>query len=340
MSRYGPTAHVSWMAGYSLAAEGALSGCTRSYVQETTDHSRLGRNGAVRGVIPTGRATYSLAEEGWYDTDETSLRDLLKAGAPSEPWLSLVGFAGETPGSPVTLATEMQLASHDVLAALEDLTRMSVEYAQKAGGEVYTDARIVTSRRFDGVDTGGTFLAANRDDNGAATNAGGVIAMMLDPVATRWRGYPTATLQLRHSANGSSWADLAAPLVITSARGGAAANTFALVKIASGTEIRRYVALRATLSGQRFSYTVDGQQDAGRTLKLKAGAPPDNIQPGDILEISGSDYTVETAELVSGTNNKWTVTFTTAHTGLANGVGVTHTGTNAELEIAAAIHRN
>ena len=335
MARHGPVDLVHWMAGLDLAGLGALVDVQQVRESQTVDVTPLGERGVVRHVTPLGTLEYTLSELGWLDTGQTSLRSLLAGadGRPAFPWQSILGHAGRDIGAGVTLATDMRLAKHDVVTSLDDLTKVSVEYFLSTGGEAL-DAELLAHGVQESVAAPGTPAAATRLDLGSAHTGGAEICLMADVGASRWRGYPALALSVWHSANGTSWNQLGSTLNLNRAAKGSA-----MLSIAAGTTINRYVAVRWTFSGTRDAFAKVGATRS-RDNVLDGGTGTERLEPGDMVMMGNATYEVVTATERTATPGTWDVVFATRPTSAnsRDNTVATLTGNNVQLRYAAAIH--
>ena len=336
MPRYGPTDLVHWIAGYDLSGPGALMEAADTYEAMTADVTPLGPAGVVKHSRPIGTAEYGISEKGWLDTGQRSLRDLLASGVPDPPWQSIFGQAGDEIGADCTLATSLRLSKSDVVLAIEDLTKLAVEYYNSDKAGVHRWARLLAHGLVsDTVDLGAVPPAAFRLDGGATSGAGAVVGVQVDVGRSRWRGYPNLALQLRHSDNpGAGYADLGAATTLQRD-----SDPTYVVDIAGGTDVRRYTALRWTFQGARDSFSTTAAYAAGDTvLAVDGGAGTERLEAGDTVEIGGEDYDVESAADQGG--GSWEITLASGLlANAANNSAVVLTGTNVQLRYAAALYR-
>ena len=338
MARHGPLDLVAWIAGYDMAGPGALMEANDSLEAQTTDVTPLGPNGTIKTSAPLGTVEYVRTEKGWLDTEARSLRDLLDGGGPDTPWRSIFGYGGDEIGSPVTIATDVRLGKHDVMADLGDLTKIQTDYYNHTGSDVYEDAELLSrAGPVTGVtDVGQTPGSAYRLDNGASSDGGAVICIMVDIGGSRWRGYDELHFRLRHSSTaGSGYADLGPQIQWD--RGDTGQR---LIEIAAGTTINRYLGLRFTFTAPRDTFSLQGAHASGATdLTVDAVTGDERIEEGDRLLISTETYTVESAA-ETGTPGTWEITLTTGlQSNVADNTSVTLTGSNVSLRYAAAIKR-
>ena len=336
MARQAHTNIVHWVAGLDLAGLGALVDCSESLVAQKADATPLGPMGAIKHSRPLGTVEYTVSETGWLDTEQRSLRELLASGKPSTPWPMIFGHANGI-GNPANIATDVRIGQYNVLADLGDLTKVSTEFYLHTDGLVH-DATMLTAGPVNGVtdNTGsGTLPAAYRYDNGAASNKGATIALMVDVGGSRWRGYSSLRVRVRHSINGTTWGTLGNNWVLN--RGSAGS----LVRIiAPATTIRRYTGIDFLFSGTRDAFALVGNHaNKATSLTVDGGTGTERIEAGDKLSISGTTYDVlEATE--SATPGTWNVTLVAGLTGSVNdNTVVTLTGTNTSLHYAAAIKR-
>ena len=336
MPRYGPTDLVHWIAGYDLAGPGALMEAMDTYTANLADVTPVGPRGGVKHSRPTGTAEYGVTEQGWLDTGQRSLRDLLVSGAPATPWQSIFGYAGDTIGVDVTLATDIRVGKSEVIKSLDDLTKLAVEYYNASGTGVYRFAQLLAYGLVeDLVDLGATPAVAYRLDGAATSSLGAVAGVQVDIGRTRFRGFPNLVLQLRHSNTpGSAWTNLGGATTLTRDSDGAF-----VVDIASGTDVRRYTALRWTFNGTRDAFQTTAAYSIGDTvLDVDGATGTERIDAGDMVSIGGTDYEVEESE--DQGSGSWEITLTSGLTAaVANNVAVTLTGTNTALRYAAALYR-
>ena len=335
MALRGPTDLVHSLAGYDLSGLGALTEISESSESVVADVTPLGPLGAIQHEAPVGTLMYSLSESGHLRDNQASLRRLFGSGLVATPWPSIVGHEGGAIGARCRLVTDLRVKVRNMVPATSDISKVDVEYLLHQDGELYEEARLLASFGLnDGQGPGATPATDFRLDGGAESDLGGVLCLMFDPDASRWRGYPTLTLQVRHSDTGTSWTALGAAWAVDRDD---APHT--VIEIAAATAINRYVALDWTYSGTRDAFALMGDHTMGDTeISVDGGSGTERIQSGDTLDIDGNDYTVESATDDGG--GAWTVTLTS---GLvadeSDNEVVTQDGSDMELRLAACLHR-
>lgn len=340
MARHGPTDLVWWLAGYDLSGAGALFEASDTLEAQTADVTPFGPTGSVKHVSPVGTVSYGLSASGWMDPAQTSLVNLLRKDA-GYPWASVFGTGGRAKGAKCTIATDLRLDKYDVVASLDDLTKVSAEFFLSTGGEVVQDAVLIAhgTASGHGADSGVTPPAGFVHDFGAASDNGGLVVIMVDKSKTRWRGYSNLGIQTRDSANNSNWN------FVTATQNFDRDDTLVYaVKVAAGTgTIARYFAPRFLFSGTRDSFAMDGAVSIGDTeIEVDGGTGTERIEAGDTLSIGvgvlGEDVVVASAEETS--SGEWDVTLasglTKAH---ADNAVLAQKGTDVEVTWVAAVAR-
>ena len=233
---------------------------------------------------------YTLSETGFLQDRQESLRRLLAAGAPPFPWPSIYGELGAATGARCNIATDLRIRTRSIVPSTTGLTRVAIDYYLADAGDVYEDARLLAAGVVANVpDNGASPGTAYRLTHGSVTSAGATIALMVDMGATRWRGFPDLTLQVRQ-LTGNTWSDLGAAWALQRDAAGAS-NT---IEIPGGTNIRSVIALRFTFSGTRDSYRLNGAQNLGATdLVIDGVGGTEVIEEGDSLVIGAATYPVE-----------------------------------------------
>ena len=177
MALAGPTDVVAWMAGHDLAGVGALTRVTDELEGMFADRTSL--NDDFEHEDPLGRVKYTLSEAGYLDDAATSLRKLLVAGAPAEPWVSVLGRFGAAQGKECRIATGMRIERPTIVPEVNQFTQVAIDYKQDAGGVVVSKARIVNGgTRIDGEPP--EPYNATRFDLGAAAPDGVQAVVMVD----------------------------------------------------------------------------------------------------------------------------------------------------------------
>ena len=337
MTLHGPTSLVHWLAGYDLAGRGAIVEVEEYVEAATQDVTPLGPRGAIKHDAPLGRIMYSVSESGFLRGRQLSLRRLFAAGTVAHPWLSILGHQGGAVGASCNVATDLRLRKRSIAPDLDGISKVSIEYFLEVGGDLYEDARILAHGVVVGVvDVSATPSAAYRLDSGASSNGGAVLCLQVDVDGSRWRGYPNLKLQVRHSGSpGNNYANLGTAFDLERDSKGST-----LLTIASGTTVRRYVAVRFAFSGARDTFALMRAYNAGDTvLALDGGAGTERIEVGDMLRIGGDDYEVVAVSPGAGAG-QWSVTLGAGLTGNEpDNQSVTLTDTNVSLRYAAALKR-
>lgn len=340
MARYGPVDVVHWIAGYDMSGSGRIAELSDNLEVQTADVTPLGSQGGVVQHTPVGRVMYSASESGWFDDAEVSLRDLLKSGKPAQPWPSIIGYAGSAKGAPVRMATDLRIGQYDLQADVGDLTKASVEYFLNTGGKAYEGTLLVAGQReSDDSDSGSTPPAALVYDYGSAvgqTTNGGLAIIMLDLANSRFRGYPNIDLQLRDSANNTTWNFLTTNQRINRD----SSSPFAVVEISG--DIERYVAPRYNLSGTRDSFLTTAAFSSGDTeITVDAGTGTERLEVGDELLIgTGGTAQGGFVDTISESGGTWTIGLRTALAAdIADNTAVAVTGDDFIISWAAALVR-
>ena len=338
MTLHGPTSLIHWLAGYDLAGRGAIIEVDESVEAATQDVTPLGPQGAIKHDAPLGRVTYAVSESGHLRDRQLSLRRLLASGVVAHPWPSILGHQGGDIGAPCNLATDLRIRNKSIVPDLSGISKVSIEYFLQVGGDLHEDARVLAHGVVAGVvDIGATPGAAYRLDNGASSNDGAVLGLMVDVDGSRWRGYPNLKVQVRHSVNpGSNYANLGAAFDLERDTGGWST----VLTVASGVTVNRYVAVRFTFSGGRDTFRLMGAHNAGDTvLALDGGAGTERVEAGDMLDIGGDDYEVVAVSPGAGVG-QWSVTLGAGLTGNEpDNQSANLTDTNVSLRYAAALYR-
>ena len=336
MALRGPTDVVHFLAGFDLAGQGAIVEVTPMIEAMTEDVTPLGPLGAIQHDAPIGRVNYTLSETGFLQDRQESLRRLLAAGAPPFPWPSIYGELGAATGARCNIATDLRIRTRSIVPSTTGITRVAIDYYLADAGDVYEDARLLAAGVVANVpDNGASPGTAYRLTHGSVTSAGATIALMVDMGATRWRGFPDLTLQVRQ-LTGNTWSDLGAAWALQRDAAGAS-NT---IEIPGGTNIRSVIALRFTFSGTRDSYRLNGAQNLGATdLVIDGVGGTEVIEEGDRLVIGAATYTVEQVSAGSTANERNVVIAGGLVSAGINNAVITQTGTHTELRYAAAINR-
>ena len=309
MALHGPTDLIAWLAGYDLAGLGALTEITESTEAVTADVTPLGPLGEIEHEAPIGVVRYAFSEAGHLRDNQASLRRLFASGAVTPPWPSIVGREGGAIGAECRFTTDVRIKSRAIIPATDNVTRIEIEYFLNHGGHLYEEAHVLAHGVVaNTVDNGANPAAAYRLDLGASSSGGSEICVMVDVDETIWRGYPTLTMQARHSTTaGSGYANLGSAVTLArNSKGAAIVST-------TGT-VNRYVALRFTFSGTRDAFALKGAHSSGATaLVVDGGTGLERIEAGDTLGIGSADYTVAAAEPAS-VAGEWNVTLTSGLT--------------------------
>lgn len=241
----GPTSTVCWVGGYDLAGIGALTNIAEGTEAMAANVTPLGPQGAIVHEQPIGRVAYTFTEKGFLSQDQVGIRDLLKSGAPAQPWRAIVGYVGDTTGAMATVVSHTRLRKSQINPDPEGVSMVDLEYYNDTEGEVYdTTARLVHGGQR--VDTAPAVpYTAYQLDGGAASADGSALCLMADGID--WDGATSLAIKLRHSANktggAASWADLGPTLTVTPTT--APGQVFAKTTGA----VRRYVALTWAWTG-------------------------------------------------------------------------------------------
>ena len=303
-----PTKLVHWLAGYDLAGQGALTEIAEKLMAMTKPVTPLGPEGEVEHEVPLGRVRYELTETGFARERQKSLRRLFADDAVDTPWPSILGQAGNAVGAACKVATDMRVKYRGLVPDLEGITQINFEYYLHKSGKVYPEALLLAAGVVEDVTDIGLVPDANyRLDGGAPSDDGGIICLMADIAASRWRGYPNLKLQVRHSDRpGSNYSNLGAAFDLERDDGKGAT----VIEIAPETTIKRYVSVRFTFSGARDAFALDGVHNAGvKDISVDGGAGTERIEVGDTLDIDNNDYDVADATDQGG--GSWDVTLET-----------------------------
>ena len=337
MAKRGPTDLVHWMGGYDLAGAGAITEVTQTVEAMAQEVTPLGPMGAIEHETPIGRVAYSLMEKGYLGDRQSSLRQLISDEAAGYPWPSILSYEGGAIGTRCFLSTDMRIRKSMTMPDLDGISYVEIEYLLNQGGNLYEDALILASGKASGVTNGPSPAADYRVTNAdGATTAGAVICVMVDPDKTMFRGYNRLNLDIRQF-NGTSWTNVGSQIVLRRPDN----PIKSIVTVPSGTTLEGVVALQWGFAGARDSFRLVGNHQNGATsISLDTpSAGASRVEEGDMLSISGTNYTVASA--TSPSTGAWTVVLTSGlGSNVADNTSITLTGTNTELRYAAAIHRS
>ena len=242
---FGPVDVVHWVAGYDLAGAGAVSTVQSKTEAKTAAVQLVGPLGAVDHEEPTGKGGWSMTERGYLDPEAMSLRKLFLAGAPAQPWPSILGREGAALGARVEVVSAVGVASRSIETNPDDFSFASLDYYPRgSGAAVHNHAALLAG----GQRVRGPIVrpyAEFRIDQGAEGDSGAAFCIMLDDI--QWDGATAVSATVRGSANGNAgagdWADIQPSLDLAppAVRGARYLTTSGIV--------RRYIGIDLTWTG-------------------------------------------------------------------------------------------
>lgn len=205
-----------------------LNEATASQEVETAETTVFG-NSAKTYIVGLKDGTVSAS--GMFDGAANAVDEVLAATVGSDTLAPVtVGYEGLALGKRVSLLMA-KTTSYEVSSPVGDV--VSVSYDAQSDGGIDQGESLATLASVSSTTTGSS------DDNSASSANGGVAQLH---VTANTRSANT-TLKVQHSADNSTWADLATFAVVATT-----VKTSERVIVASGTTVNRYLRAVATLS--------------------------------------------------------------------------------------------
>jgi hypothetical protein len=205
-----------------------LNEATASQEVETAETTVFG-NSAKTYIV--GLKDGTISASGMFDGSALGVDEVLAASIGSDTLAPVtVGYEGTTLGNRVSLLLG-KTTSYEVSSPVGDV--VSVSYDAQSDGGIDQGVSLAALASV-GATTNGT-----GHDNSASSANGGVA--QLHVTVNSWDA--STTFKVQHSADNSTWADLATFTVVTTT-----VTTSERVIVASGTTVNRYLRAQATLA--------------------------------------------------------------------------------------------
>jgi hypothetical protein len=194
--------------------------------------------GASSKTYIVGLKDGTVSLNGMFDGSANAVDEVLQARLGTEDGgLVTICYGGATAGNRVSIS-KVETTSYDVSAPVGDVVAASAEFQSDSGidnGIALTGLAAVSA-------TGN----GTSQDNSASTANGGVASLHV--TANSHDG--GTTVKVQHSADNSTWADLATFTAVS-----ASTTTSERVEVAAGTTVNRYLRANYTLAGASGSIT-------------------------------------------------------------------------------------
>jgi hypothetical protein len=205
-----------------------LNEATASQEVETAETTVFG-NSAKTYIVGLKDGTVSAS--GMFDGAANAVDEVLAATVGSDSLAPVtVGYEGLALGKRVSLLMA-KTTSYEVSSPVGDV--VSVSYDAQADGGIDQGVSLASLASVSATTTGSSH------DNSASSANGGIA--QLHVTANTWSA--NTTLKVQHSADNSTWADLATFAVVATT-----VKTSERVIVAAGTTVNRYLRAVATLS--------------------------------------------------------------------------------------------
>lgn len=194
--------------------------------------------GASSKTYIVGLKDGTVSLTGMFDGSANAVDEVLQARLGTEDGgLVTICYGGATAGNRVSIS-KVETTSYDVSAPVGDVVAASAEFQSDSGidnGIALTGLAAVSA-------TGN----GSSQDNSASSANGGVASLHV--TANSHDG--GTTVKVQHSADDSTWVDLATFTAV-----GASTTTSERVEVAAGTTVNRYLRANYTLAGASGSIT-------------------------------------------------------------------------------------
>lgn len=218
-----------------------------SYFNEASTSATVETGETTTFGVAQGSKTYitglndgAVSLSGLFDGDANAVDEVLNSvlGSDTDVNFTVADDGGMIVGRRCAIGQSIE-TSYEVAAPVADVVSASAEFQPDGGLQ-----RGVILAALDSINSTSNGTSV---DNGAATTNGGT-AMLHVPVNTR---NGNITIKVQHSADNSTWADLATFAAVTSST-----KTSERLSVASGTTVNRYLRASYTVAGSTGSATI------------------------------------------------------------------------------------